>query len=402
VPDPIVVVGAGPVGLTAALALRAAGLDVVVLEAEPEGRPRPGSRAIFLHRESLEHLEAIAPGTGWTLARHGIVWTTKRTYYRDHLVYERTYPLPDPKRLPHSTNLSQVAIEAHLLDAARTAGVTVTWDAEVRDCTTSADAVVLTTTDGRDWRTSHVVAADGARSAVRSAIGGALEGPRIDDYFVIVDVADDHHADDPRPESSARVYHYEHPAVDGRNVLLVPFAGGIRADLQLHGDDDPERFTAPDAVARWIGRVLPARYAERVTWVSTYRFHQAVASAFTDTHRRVCLVGEAAHLFAPFGARGLNSGIPDAIVAARAITAALAGDATAVDRFATTRRAAARYNRDASSAALAHMQARGWRARAQRRAAALLARRGLGAGAWLDASPFGPRAADHRTETGSY
>jgi 3-(3-hydroxy-phenyl)propionate hydroxylase len=399
VPDPVVVVGAGPVGLTAALALRAAGLDAVVLEAEPQGRPRPGSRAIFLHRESLEHLDAIAPGVGWTLARHGLVWNTKRTYFRERLVYERTYPPPDPAGLPHSTNLSQVAIEAHLLDAARAAGASFVWDADVRDCTTADDGVVLTTVDGREWRTPFVVAADGARSAVRSAIASALEGPRIDDYFVIVDVAED---DATSPASSARVYHYEHPAVGARNVLLVPFAGGIRADLQLHCDDDPERFTAPDAVARWIGRVLPARYAERVAWVSTYRFHQAVASAFTDAHCRVCLVGEAAHLFAPFGARGLNSGIPDALVAARAIGAALAGDEHAIDHFATTRRAAALYNRDASSAALAHMQARGWWVRSRRRAAALVAPRSARAGAWLDASPFGPRAAEHRTETGSY
>ena len=65
---PVLVVGAGPVGLAAALALRAQDLPVVVLEAAPEGRRRPGSRAIFLHRESLEHLEAMRPGLGWDVA----------------------------------------------------------------------------------------------------------------------------------------------------------------------------------------------------------------------------------------------------------------------------------------------------------------------------------------------
>jgi 3-(3-hydroxy-phenyl)propionate hydroxylase len=199
-----------------------------------------------------------------------------------------------------------------------------------------------------------------------------------------------------------RVYYYEHPAVGGRNVLLVPFAGGIRADLQLRHDDDPDQFSDPEAVKHWIARVLPAKYAERVTWVSTYRFHQAVASTFTDPRRRVCLVGEAAHLFAPFGARGLNSGIPDALVAARAINAALDGDGIAIDHFAVTRREAALYNRNASSTALQHMQANGWSIRARRRLRAAIAKRGIAAGAWLDASPFGPRAAAHKTETGSY
>jgi 3-(3-hydroxy-phenyl)propionate hydroxylase len=224
-----------------------------------------------------------------------------------------------------------------------------------------------------------------------------LEGPRAERSFVIVDVADDG-----TPGLPERVYCYEHPAVEGRNVLLVPFAGGIRADLQLRPDDDPARFDDPEGVKRWIARVLSPGHADRVTWVSTYRFHQVVASAFTDRHHRVCLVGEAAHLFAPFGARGLNSGIPDALVAARAIAAALRGDSGAIERFATTRREAALYNRRASSVALEHMQANGWRVRLERRVRAAVARRGIAAGAWLDAAPFGPRAAAHRTETGSY
>jgi 3-(3-hydroxy-phenyl)propionate hydroxylase len=182
-------------------------------------------------------------------------------------------------------------------------------------------------------------------------------------------------------------------------VLLVPFAGGIRADLQLRPDDDPEEYNDPDGVRRWISRVLPEKYADRVTWVSTYRFYQVVASAFTDAHRRIALVGEAAHLFAPFGARGLNSGIPDALVAARAI---VEDSPAAIDHFATTRREAALYNREASNLALRHMQANGPAIRLKRRVRAAIAKRGIAAGTWLDSSPFGPRAAEHKTETGSY
>ena len=305
---PVIVVGAGPVGMTAALALRARGLPVTVLEAGAEDRTRPGSRAIFLHRESLEHLESVSEGLGWEIARHGIVWTTKKTYYGEDLVYERTYPPPDPSRLPHSTNLSQVVIEQLLLDACKRAGVDFMWERELVSSTTSPDGVVLQISGRDEWRASHVIGADGARSVVRSSAGIELEGPRIEDSFVIVDVAEDESS----PLLPERVFYYEHPAVHGRNVLLVPFAGGIRADLQLRPDDDPEQFNDPEGVKRWIARVLPARYADRVTWVSTYRFYQVVASAFTDPHGRIALVGEAAHLFSPFGARGLNSGIPDA------------------------------------------------------------------------------------------
>ena len=400
--DPqVLVVGAGPVGLTAALALRAEGLPVTVLEAEAEGRSRPGSRAIFLHRESLQHLETMREGLGWELARRGLVWTTKRTFYRGRLVYERTYDPPNPDVLPHSTNLSQVAIEAILLDAAKQAGVEFAWGQTVESVTTSGEGVQVRVASGGEWQARYVIGADGARSALRQGVGVELDGPRNDSAFVIVDVAED----EARPRLPERVYHYEHPAVGGRNLLLVPFAGGIRADLQLRPTDDPEDFNQPDTVKRWIAQVLPARYADRVTWVSTYRFFQVVASAFTDEHRSVLLVGEAAHLFAPFGARGLNSGIPDAIVASRAIKAALDDPATArssIDHFAATRRAAALYNRDASSLALQHMHARGWNVRVKRRFAAAVAERGTRVGAWLDSSPFGPRAVEHKSETGSY
>jgi len=395
---PVVVVGAGPVGLTAALALRARGLAATVLEAEGEQRQRAGSRAIFLHRESLEHLESISSGLGWELARAGLVWTTKKTYVGKDLVYERTYPPPDPTQLPHSTNLSQVAIEALLFEACTKAGVEFAWQQEVVECTSGRDKVVLRTGAGQEWVTRLVIAADGGRSAVRTSLGIDLEGPRIEDAFVIVDVADD----PDRPRLAERVYYYDHPAVDGRNVLLVPFAGGIRADLQLRATDDPERFNDDEGVRRWIAHVLPETYAERIAWVSTYRFRQAVAARFTDEHLRVCLVGEAAHLFAPFGARGLNSGIPDALVAADAVRRALDGDHGAVEHFARTRREAALYNRDASTMALEHMRANSRPLRLKRRLAAELAKRGIAAGAWLDAAPFGPRAVEHRSETGSY
>ncbi len=92
-------------------------------------------------------------------------------------------------------------------------------------------------------------------------------------------------------------------------------------------------------------------------------------------------------------------------MAARAVKSALDGPdgaSSAIDHFATTRREAALYNREASNLALEHMQANGWPVRAKRRAMAAIARRGIAAGAWLDSSPFGPRAAEHQTETGSY
>lgn len=402
-----IVVGAGPVGLSCALALRGHGVDVTVLEAEPEDRRRHGSRAIFTHGESLRLLDGMHAGTGFELARRGIVWSTKRTFWRGREVFARTYPPPRQGSLPPFTSLPQTELEDVLLAACCDAGVEIVWDSPVHNVRSANDGVSVragpATGPRVEWSAGYVIGADGARSTVRREIGVPLQGGRSQSTYVIVDVAED--MADPRPRE--RHYHYEHPAAGGRNVLLVPFAGGWRADLQCGRNDNVETFSSPDGVRAWVSAVLGARYAERVQWVSTYRFLQAVARSLTDTTRRVLLAGEAGHLFAPFGARGLNSGIADAAAAAQAIRIALdtldPDDArAAVDRFAATRLVAAERNRHAAAAALAATESPRLWDRARRRAAGRLAPRSARAAAWLDAAPYGPRLRDDRRGDTAY
>ena len=321
---PVLVVGAGPVGMTAALAVRAHGLPVTVLEAEREGRERPGSRAIFLHRESLEHLESIRRGARMAAGaqRASSGRPRRRTTARISCTSGRIR-LRITTRLPHSTNLSQVEIERVLLDACTAAGITFAWEQHLESCESSSDGVLLRTTSGDEWRSSYVIGADGARSVVRSSAGIDLEGPRIEDAFVIVDVAED----DEHPMLPERVYYYEHPAV-----------GGPQRPARAVRRWDPCRPPAPPR--RRPGAVQRPRQSEGVDRTRAPRQLRRSGDLGVDlpvppssgigVHRRastVCLVGEAAHLFAPFGARGLNSGVPDALVAARSIRAALDGDA---------------------------------------------------------------------------
>lgn len=391
----VVVVGAGPVGLTAALALKARGREVTVVETGARDRVRPGSRAIFIHRASLEVLERIQPGLGLELNRHGLVWTTKRTLYRGREVYARTYPAPPPDTIPAATSLPQVVTEQVLHDACLDAGVEFVWEAPVVRATPSADRVHVETEAGSPIVARYVIGADGARSVVRESAGLKLEGPRTTNAFVIVDVAE--RPDDPLPLE--RVFHYEHPAVGGRNVLFVPFAGHWRVDLQCHADDDPDLFSEAEGARSWLPKVMPAEYADRITWVSTYVFTQAIADSFFDEHRRVLLVGEAAHLFAPFGARGLNSGIPDAFVAAAAVDRALraaspAEAAAAIEHFGESRRAAAARNREASNTALRHLTAPTPDVLVERARAAELAPTSKEMARWLDSAPYGPTLGD--------
>ncbi|KGM14728.1 monooxygenase, partial [Actinotalea fermentans ATCC 43279 = JCM 9966 = DSM 3133] len=347
------VVGAGPVGLTAALALRSYGVPVTVLEAGPDGRQRPGSRAIFTHSNTLTILDRLSPGLGAELSTHGVYWNTQRTFYEGREVYAKTYPDPPAGTYPHFTSLPQVHIEAYLYARAVAAGVEFAWDQEVADVAADAEGVTVTTAAGTAWRAPYVIGADGSRSVVRRQIGARMEGSRDEGWYIVVDVAE---LEQPALPNE-RHFHYAHPAVGGRNVLVVPFAGGYRVDLQLVDGDDPEALASPEGVRAWLDAVLPAGYADRTTWVSTYQFLQLVAHDFADPTRRVLLVGEAAHLFAPFGARGLNSGVPDAEAAALAVVLARqatnpAAARSAVETFALARRSAALFNRDAAGEAL--------------------------------------------------
>jgi 3-(3-hydroxy-phenyl)propionate hydroxylase len=387
------VVGAGPVGLAAALALRSKGREVTVLEAEPENRTRPGSRAIFVHKATLQSFEQISPGLGREIAAHGLVWPTKRTFWRGREVYVRHYPTPDPQAIPPFTSLPQVEIERYLMAACKKAGIEFVWDVPVKTIETGDQGVTVTTEAGQIWTSAYLVGADGSRSTVRRSLGIEMEGSRSDNSYVVVDVAED--PDKPLPKE--RVFHYEHPGAGHRNVLLVPFVGGWRVDLQCNDDDNPDEFSGEEGVRRWLPKVMPSEYANRITWVSTYQFLQLVAKNFTDHNRRVLLVGEAAHLFAPFGARGMNSGVADAVAAASAIDSAFKVDnlpaaRTAIDSFANNRQAAAFYNRDAAGQALAHIQTRTPVMQARRVLAALVAPYWKKAGAWLDEGPYGPRS----------
>lgn len=379
---PVLVVGAGPVGLSAALALRAHGLPAVVLEAEPEDRERPGSRALFVHRETLGLLDAMRPGLAAEITSYGRTWHTRRTLYRGREVYSRTFPPPSGP--PPFTSLRQTDTERFLRAACAEAGVEFVWDARVTGVSAGETEVRLTGEDGRVWSGAFAIAADGARSTVRRELGITLEGTHGEGFHVVVDVADVPGAELPLE----RVFHYEHPGAGGRSVMRVPFTGGFQVDLQCRDDDRPEEFGTEEAVRRWLPSVVGDGYGERILWVSTYRFLRKVAASFTDPHRRVLLAGEAAHLFPPFGARGMNSGIADAAAAAEAIAA---GTGEAVADFAGVRRAAALFNSAAAGAALDHLRPRRRIVRVRQRTAAALAPVLPWCGSWLEHAPYGPR-----------
>ncbi len=333
--------GAGPAGLATALALRAHGLPVRVLESRGPDEGIGGSRALFVHHDSLALLEVISPGLGRAIAAAGIQWARRETRYGGRLVYAREEtPGPLSDGLPAYASLRQSSTVNFLLAACARSGIEIEWLTTVRGVEAGADGVSVTTGRGT-VRADFVIGADGARSSVRGSLGIALEGPRLPTYHVVADVLD--------VARDCRTLHYCCPAVAGRTVLYVPFADGYQVDLQCRDEADAVRLAATRS---WI----PADDVPRVAWVSRYRFIRAVASAFADPERRVLLVGEAAHLFPPFGARGMNSAFADAVAAATAVAFACSvGSAAAVTQYERERRGAALINADTAYHAYRHL-----------------------------------------------
>jgi 3-(3-hydroxy-phenyl)propionate hydroxylase len=382
-----VVVGAGPVGLTAALALAVQGQEVAVVEAEPQGRQRPGSRAIILANPTLRRLERAAPGLGRAVADAGIQVRGYDTYYAGKRVFRMPFPVARNPLNGFGASLPQTIPEQLMLARLKELGVPIRWGDPVAGVHTDSSGVTLDFESGPSLRAAYVIGADGARSMVRKSLGISMEGPSDETPFIIVDV------DDLPDGSTPKAYghfHYDCPQLGGRNVMHVPFAGGMRIDLQCLPTDEADYPGSPEGAREWIGSVVDPWYGEHIQWTSTYLFRQVVADTYTDPHRRVLLAGEAAHLFAPFGGRGLNSGVFDATDAATAIARAVAepaGAQTYIENCARIRRAWGLRNRDVSSRALARMRGTDRPTRIGRRIAARAAPVVLPAGAWLANGP---------------
>ncbi len=88
--QPVIIIGAGPVGLTAALTLAKQGLPSIVVEAQDD-ISQEGSKAVVIQRRTLEIFDDAAPGVGATIRQAGITWNIKRTYFRDRLMFSETY-----------------------------------------------------------------------------------------------------------------------------------------------------------------------------------------------------------------------------------------------------------------------------------------------------------------------
>jgi 3-(3-hydroxy-phenyl)propionate hydroxylase len=301
---PVVVVGAGPVGLAAAIDLALHDVPVIVLD--DDDTVSIGSRGLCYAKRTLEILDRL--GCGDPVVAKGVTWNVGRTFFRNDEVFRfNLLPEADHHR-PGMVNLQQYYLEEYLVQrAAELPSLELRWKNKVIAVTPLGDGarVEVETADGRytvhaDW----LVVADGARSPIRRMLGLDVEGKVFQDRFLIADVR--MHADFP----AERWFWFDPPFHPGQSMLLHRQAEDVwRIDFQLGWDADPEVEKKPERVLPRIRAMLGAQRHFDLEWVSVYTFQCRRMQRFR--HGRLLFVGDAAHQVSPFGARGANSGIQD-------------------------------------------------------------------------------------------
>ena len=300
----VVVVGAGPVGLSLAIDLAQRGQPVVLLD--DADRIGEGSRAICFSKRSLEYWDRL--GVGSRMVDKGVVWSVGRIFHGASLLYQFNLLPEQGHKRPAFINLQQFHAEAYLVDRVQElSAVDLRWRNKVIGLEPRNDHVVVTieTPDGSyRMRASYVVACDGARSSLRQMVGAEFKGQVFEDQFLIADVKMT--AEFP----TERWFWFDPPFHAGRSALLHKQPDDIwRIDLQLHPDADPAVEKRPENVRPRIARMLGHEKFD-FEWISLYKFQCRRMDKFI--HGRVIFAGDAAHQVSPFGARGANSGLEDA------------------------------------------------------------------------------------------
>ena len=335
---PVVIVGAGPIGMTAALVLARYGIRSVLLDRKDTFND--GSRALCIARPSmhiLERIGAVAPFLDKALG-----WRFGRSYYRGEQIFRLEMPHPPGEKYLPMYNLQQQYIEQYLHDAVAACGlVDMRWQSEFTGIDCGNDGVSLSVASpAGDYRleADYVLAADGARSPVRAQLGLRMKGENYEGKYVIADIRMDH--DFP----TERRAFFEPSGNPGGTVLIHKQPENIwRVDYQLREGESEEAALLEENIRARVGAILGDIGHDKPWELEWWSIYSANTLCLDDyRHGRVFFIGDAAHIVPIFGVRGLNNGLADADNLGWKLAAVLNGEADEklLDSYSPERRGA--------------------------------------------------------------
>jgi 2-polyprenyl-6-methoxyphenol hydroxylase-like FAD-dependent oxidoreductase len=323
----VLIVGAGPVGLTLATSLATAlgAANVVLVEKRAEGVNT--SRAAVVHARTLEVLNGIKISD--ELVRRGVIVPRFTVRDRDRALLTIDFSSL-PTEYPYTLMVPQNITEQVLLDRLHALGGRVYGGYEVTGVTQDVTGATVTMATGETVRAAYVVGADGTHSVVRAQAGIGFTGDTYTESFVLADA----HLDWPLPDDEVVLYF-----APAGLVVVAPLPGG-RHRIVATLDAAPEHPSRDD-VQSLLDTRGPQRRPARVqdiVWSSRFRLHHRLADRYRAG--RIFLAGDAAHVHSPAGGQGMNTGIQDAMVLAARLAAVLRDDGavTELDGYQAERR----------------------------------------------------------------
>src|SRR3954469_16528056 len=308
VQHPVVIVGAGPIGMTAALVLARYGVRSVLIDRKDTFND--GSRAICIARPSMQILEragAVAP-----FVKKALGWGFGRSYYRGREIFRLEMPHPPGEKYLPMYNLQQQYIEQFLHDAVCGCElIDMRWQSEFAGLDVRPQGVsVKVSSPAGDYRleSAYVLAADGARSPIRSELGLRLKGENYEGKYVIADIRMDH--DFP----TERRAFFEPSGNPGGTVLIHKQPDNIwRVDYQLREGESEEEALREENIRARVGAILTDIGHTKPWELEWWSIYSANTLCLDDyRHGRIFFIGDAAHIVPIFGVRGLNNGLADA------------------------------------------------------------------------------------------